>query len=79
MLGNLALDEARTFFLDYALPLFPRAPPVQHDTWKHVYSVCGGNPGQLNVCIAEAAARSSWEEGKPFRSLTCAPPQLARH
>ena len=63
VLGNLARDEAHALFLNYALPSITHLPPAETDTFARVYEVCGGNPGLLNKCATEVAAKGCWEEG----------------
>ena len=43
VVGNLAREEARTFFFDYIAP-FQTLPPGATEAWERVYEVCGGNP-----------------------------------
>ena len=60
-IGNLGADDAHTYFIDHVLPTFVH-PPCDEKTWARVYSVCGGNPGQLLHCAALAAACRDWEQ-----------------
>ena len=62
-MGNLAPDEARTFFLDHVLPSYPKVAPGAHEAWQRVYQVCGGNPGLLRSCAGQASAMD-WYEGE---------------
>ena len=62
VLGNLAREEARTFFLEYVVP-FHALPPGASEAWERVYEVCGGNPQLLLMCAGDAAAYCSWELG----------------
>jgi hypothetical protein len=34
------------------------------EDWKKVWSVCGGNPHLLKVCVGYAKQYNSWDEGK---------------
>jgi len=60
-IGNLGANDAHTYFIDHVLPTFVH-PPCDEKTWARVYSVCGGNPGQLLHCAALAAACRDWEQ-----------------
>jgi hypothetical protein len=60
-IGNLGANDAHTYFIDHVLPAFVH-PPCDEKTWARVYSVCGGNPGQLLHCAALAAACRDWEQ-----------------
>jgi hypothetical protein len=62
VVGNLAREEARTYFFDYVLP-FHKHPPGADAAWERVYEVCGGNPGDLGCCALEVTKFSSWELG----------------
>ena len=69
VVGNLACEEARTFFFNYVLPsgVYPSGAD---EAWQRVYEVCGGNPGLLQKCAGEASAFNSWEDGA-FCSICC--------
>ena len=71
VLGNLAREEARTFFLEYVVP-FRKLPPGAAEAWARVYEVCGGNPQLLRMCAGEAAAYGSWELGALRAGPPCA-------
>jgi hypothetical protein len=62
-MGNLSFEEARTFLFDHVLPSYPLAVPGAIEAWKHVYEVCGGNPGMLRNCAGEASA-FGWDAGE---------------
>ena len=68
VVGNLAREEARTFFLEYVVP-FHALPPGASEAWERVYEVCGGNPQLLLMCVGDAAAYCSWELGALCRSF----------
>lgn len=40
-MGDLSSGEARTFFFEYVLPSFPKAPSGASDAWERVYETCG--------------------------------------
>ena len=62
VVGNLAREEARTYFFDFVMP-FHSLPAGATEAWERVYEVCGGNPGDLGTCALEVAKFSSWELG----------------
>jgi len=62
-MGDLSSGEARTFFFEYVLPSFPKAPSDASDAWERVYEVCGGNPGMLRN-VASLALGVGWNKGE---------------
>ena len=66
-MGNLSREEARTFFFDHVLS--SKAAPGASEAWDRVYEVCGGNPGALRNCAANALAMD-WDEGEPCMAAT---------
>ena len=86
MVGDLSLEEARTYFFNYILPFRKHAMRGENEAWERVYGVCGGNPGLLLKCVGEAVAFNSWELGARLRGtplpcrradVCCACPQAA--